>query len=208
MANIKHIAVAGNIGAGKTTLCTELGKIYGWDVHYEDTVDNPYLSDFYDDMRRWSFHLQIYFLTSRYSQVKAIQTGENAVIQDRTIYEDAYIFAPNLHDMGLMSSRDFANYQGLFELMMDNVMAPDLLIYLRADIATLVSHINSRGRDYEGNISLDYLKRLNERYEEWIGTYDKGELLIIDVAGIDYLNKSKDLSFITDQIDARIHGLF
>ncbi len=208
MANIKHIAVAGNIGAGKTTLCTELGKIYGWDVHYEDTVDNPYLSDFYDDMRRWSFHLQIYFLTSRYSQVKAIQAGENAVIQDRTIYEDAYIFAPNLHDMGLMSSRDFANYQGLFELMMDNVMAPDLLIYLRADIATLVSHINSRGRDYEGNISLDYLKRLNERYEEWIGTYDKGELLIIDVAGIDYLNKSKDLSFITDQIDARIHGLF
>lgn len=208
MSNIKHIAVAGNIGAGKTTLCTELGKIYGWDVHYEDTVDNPYLSDFYDDMRRWAFHLQIYFLTSRYNQIKSIQAGDNAVIQDRTIYEDAYIFAPNLHDMGLMSSRDFANYQGLFELMMDNVMAPDLLIYLRADIATLVSHINARGRDYEGNISLDYLKRLNNRYEEWISTYDKGELLIIDVAGIDYLNKSKDLSFITDQIDARIHGLF
>lgn len=208
MEKIKHIAVAGNIGAGKTTLCTELAKLYGWSVHYEDTVDNPYLANFYDDMRRWAFHLQIYFLTSRYKQIKSIQKGSETVIQDRTIYEDAYIFAPNLHDMGLMTTRDFENYQGLFELMMDNIKPPDLLIYLRADIATLVSHINSRGRDYEGNISLDYLKRLNKRYEDWISTYDKGKHLIIDVAGLDFMNKSSDLSQISDRIDSHIHGLF
>ncbi len=208
MENFKHIAVAGNIGAGKTTLCTKLGKIYDWEVHYEDTVDNPYLSDFYDDMMRWAFHLQIYFLTSRYKQIKLIQEGTETVIQDRTIYEDAYIFAPNLHDMGLLNSRDFDNYRSLFALMMDNIKPPDLLIYLRADIATLVSHINTRGRDYEGNISLDYLKRLNKRYEDWINTYDKGNYLIIDVAGMDYMNKSSDLSLITDKIDAHIHGLF
>lgn len=208
MSKFKHIAVAGNIGAGKTSLCTKLGHNYGWEVHYEDTVDNPYLADFYDDMMRWSFHLQIYFLTSRYKQIKKIQEGSETVIQDRTIYEDAYIFAPNLHDMGLMSSRDFKNYKTLFQLMMDNINPPDLLIYLRADVATLVSHINSRGREYEGNMSLDYLKRLNKRYEEWIDTYDKGQLLIIDVKGLDFMTNPADMSIIIDKIDARLHGLF
>lgn len=208
MAKIKHIAVAGNIGAGKTSLCTKLAKNYDWEVHYENTADNPYLSDFYDDMRRWAFHLQIYFLTSRYDQIKKIQEGEKVVIQDRTIYEDAHIFAPNLHDMGLISSRDFENYTTLFKLMMDNIEPPDLLIYLKADVATLVSHINSRGRDYEGNMSLDYLKRLNKRYEKWIDNYDKGHLLIINVTDIDFMNNQSDFSDIVDKVDARIHGLF
>ena len=158
---IRHIAIAGNIGAGKTTLSECLAKHYGWNVHYEDTTDNPYLSDFYNDMKRWSFNLQIYFLNSRYKQLLKIQQGSKTVVQDRTIYEDAYIFAPNLFEMGLMSERDFQNYIDLFKTMSSQVNPPDLLIYLRSSIPTLVNHIQSRGREYEGNMSLDYLKRLN-----------------------------------------------
>ena len=157
ITGIKHIAIAGNIGAGKTTLCTQLGRHFGWDVHYESAEDNPYLSDFYMDMQRWSFNLQIYFLNSRYQQIVEILRGNRVVVQDRTIYEDAHIFAPNLHDMGLMTTRDFNNYFSLFETMSSQIEAPDLLIYLRASIPTLVSHIQARGRDYEGSMSLDYL---------------------------------------------------
>ena len=156
--NAKYIAVAGNIGAGKTTLSTQLAKYFNWDVHYEDADDNPYLADFYNDMQRWAFNLQIYFLNSRYKQVLNILQGEHTIIQDRTIYEDAYIFAPNLHKMGLMSTRDFNNYLDLFHTMSSQISGPDLLIYLRANIATLVSRIHERGRDYEGNMSLDTLK--------------------------------------------------
>jgi deoxyadenosine/deoxycytidine kinase len=206
--NIKHIAVAGNIGAGKTTLTEQLGKHYGWEVHYEDTETNPYLADFYEDMKRWSFHLQIYFLNSRYRQVLKIWEGDNVVIQDRTIYEDACIFAPNLHEMGLMSKRDFNNYSSLFELMSSQVNPPDLLIYLRASIPTLVDHIQNRNRDYEGNMSLDYLKKLNNRYNQWIDGYDKGNLLIIDADNIDFINKPGDLGKVIDSIESELHGLF
>ncbi|MFT5167042.1 MAG: deoxyadenosine/deoxycytidine kinase [Saprospiraceae bacterium] len=207
-AEIKHIAIAGNIGAGKTTLCEQLGKHFNWEVHYESTDNNPYLSDFYTDMQRWSFNLQVYFLNNRYRQILHIQNGEKAVIQDRTIYEDAYIFAPNLHDMGLMTTRDFGNYSDLFELMMSQVNPPDLLIYLRASISTLVSHIQARGRDYEGSMSLDYLKRLNERYEDWIKDYTKGNLLIINVDDVDFKNNPEDLGKIVNQVRAELHGLF
>ncbi|RMD69250.1 MAG: deoxynucleoside kinase, partial [Bacteroidetes bacterium] len=177
---IKYVAVAGNIGAGKTTLCTMLGKYYGWDVYYESTDDNPYLNDFYYDMRRWAFNLQIYFLHSRYKQILEIIHGDRTVIQDRTIYEDAYIFAPNLYEKGLMSKRDFESYQALFHTMTSQVQPPDLLIYLRASIPTLVAHIQARGRDYEGNMSLDYLKGLNQRYENWIANYKEGPLLVLN----------------------------
>lgn len=205
---IKHVAIAGNIGAGKTTLCTQLGKNFGWDVHYESTDNNPYLSDFYTDMQRWSFNLQIYFLNNRYRQILKILGGERTVIQDRTIYEDAYIFAPNLHDMGLMTTRDFSNYQDLFELMSSQIKAPDLMIYLRASISTLVSHIQARGRDYEGSMSLDYLKRLNERYEEWVVTYNKGPLLIINADDVDFKNNPEDLGKVVNMVSAELHGLF
>ncbi|MFM7402485.1 MAG: deoxynucleoside kinase, partial [Bacteroidota bacterium] len=160
---IKHVAVAGNIGAGKTTLTEMLGRHFGWEVHYENTENNPYLSDFYMDMKRWSFNLQVFFLSSRYQQVLQILNGNKTVIQDRTIYEDAFIFAPNLADMGLMERRDFENYLTLFQSIVSQVRAPDLLIYLKASIPTLVEHIQTRGRDYEGSISIDYLKRLNDR---------------------------------------------
>ena len=205
---IKHVAIAGNIGAGKTTLSTQLSKHYGWDVHYEDTSSNPYLSDFYNDMNRWSFNLQIYFLNSRYQQVLKIRKGDKTVIQDRTIYEDAHIFAPNLHDMGLMSARDFDNYFTLFQNMSRQIAAPDLLIYLKADIPTLVSHIHSRGRDYEGNMSLEYLKKLNQRYENWIASYKEGPLMIIDANNVDFKNKPEDLGAIIEKVDGEIHGLF
>ena len=205
---IKHIAIAGNIGAGKTTLCTQLGKYFGWDVHYESTDNNPYLSDFYNDMQRWSFNLQVYFLNSRYRQILKIQEGNRTVIQDRTIYEDAYIFAPNLHDMGLLSGRDFENYFDLFETMSSQIKAPDLLIYLKASIATLVSHIQSRGRDYEGNMSLDYLKRLNQRYEDWIEGYREGKLLVINIDDTDFANNPEDLGNVINQVSAELHGLF
>jgi deoxyadenosine/deoxycytidine kinase len=207
-ANIKYIAIAGNIGAGKTTLCTQLGKRFGWEVHYESTEDNPYLSDFYNDMHRWSFNLQIFFLNSRYRQILQILSGENTVIQDRTIYEDAYIFAPNLHDMGLMSSRDFNNYFDLFRTMQSQVQAPDLLIYLRASIPTLVDHIQSRGREYEGNMSLDYLKHLNERYENWISTYKEGKLLIINSDELDFEKNASDLGTVIDKVNSALYGLF
>ena len=205
---VKHIAIAGNIGAGKTTLCSQLGKQFGWTVHYESTDDNPYLSDFYLDMKRWSFNLQVYFLNSRYRQVLDIQNGTETVIQDRTIYEDAFIFAPNLHAMGLMTQRDFDNYFTLFETMTSQIKPPDLLIYLKASIPTLVEHIHSRGRGYEGNISLDYLKRLNQRYEDWITNYKEGKILVIQADDLDFYNKPEDLGMIVNQVQAELHGLF
>lgn len=207
-SKIKHIAIAGNIGAGKTTLCTQLGKHFNWDVHYESTDNNPYLSDFYLDMRRWSFNLQIYFLNNRYQQVLKILQGDKVVVQDRTIYEDAYIFAPNLHDMGLMSTRDFQNYFELFKTMSSQIQPPDLLIYLKASIPTLVDHIQSRGRDYEGNMSLDYLKRLNERYESWIEGYQEGRLLVINADEVDFISKPEDLGKVHSLVSRELHGLF
>lgn len=208
MNNIKHIAIAGNIGAGKTTLTTMLAKHYHWNAMYEDTNTNPYLSDFYDDMKRWSFNLQIYFLNSRYSQVIDIRQGDKTVIQDRTIYEDAHIFAPNLYDMGLMSERDFNNYISLFETMSAQIQGPDLLIYLKASIPTLVDHIQSRGREYEGSMSIDYLKRLNKRYDNWINSYQNGRLLVINSDEIDFLNNQEHFGEIVSKIEAEIGGLF
>ena len=203
-----HIAVAGNIGAGKTTLTKLLAKHYGWSPHYEDVDDNPYLNDFYEDMQRWSFNLQVYFLNSRFNQILEIRKAGKTVIQDRTIYEDAYIFAPNLHSMGLMTTRDFDNYFSLFTLMATLVEAPDLLIYQRASVPKLVQNIQQRGRKYENTIRLDYLKRLNERYEGWIANYNGGKLLIIDVENLDFAQRPEDLREIIDKIDAEIFGLF
>ncbi len=205
---IMHVAIAGNIGAGKTTLTKLLAKNYGWTPHFEDVDDNPYLNDFYEDMQRWSFNLQVYFLNSRFNQILEIRKSGKTIIQDRTIYEDAYIFAPNLHSMGLMTTRDFDNYFSLFSLMSTLVQAPDLLIYLRASVPTLVQQIQSRGRKYENTIRLDYLKRLNERYEAWIANYKLGKLLIVDVDNLDFTQKPEDLSQIINKIDAEIHGLF
>ncbi|AIY13172.1 MULTISPECIES: deoxynucleoside kinase [Cellulophaga] len=203
-----HVAIAGNIGAGKTTLTKLLSKHFNWEPHFEDVVDNPYLDDFYNQMERWSFNLQIYFLNSRFRQILEIrETGKN-IIQDRTIYEDAYIFAPNLHAMGLMTNRDFSNYSSLFELMEKLVQPPDLLIYLRSSIPNLVSQIHKRGRDYENTISIDYLSRLNERYEAWSQSYEKGKLLIIDVDHLDFVDNPEDLGTIINRIDAEINGLF
>ncbi len=203
-----HIAVAGNIGSGKTTLTRLLSKHYKWEAHFEDVNENPYLNDFYNDMQRWSFNLQIYFLNSRFSQILQIHKSGKTVIQDRTIYEDAHIFAPNLHAMGLLSSRDFKNYFALFQLMSSLVQPPDLLIYLRASVPTLVRQIQKRGRDYENSIRLDYLKRLNERYEAWIDKAEFNKLLIIDVDDLNFSEKNEDLSSIITKIDADIHGLF
>ena len=203
-----HIAIAGNIGAGKTTLTSLLAKHYGWDPHFEDVVDNPYLDDFYHQMDRWSFNLQVYFLNSRFRQVLQIRESGKTIIQDRTIYEDAYIFAPNLHDMGLMSHRDFQNYSSLFDLMQELVAAPDLLIYLRSSVPNLVKHIQKRGRDYENSISIEYLNRLNGRYEDWIKGYNKGKLLIVDVDDLNFVENNEDLGIIINKIDAEINGLF
>ena len=203
-----HIAIAGNIGSGKTTLAGLLSKHYKWDAHYEDVDDNPYLHDFYEEMQRWSFNLQVYFLNSRLNQILNIRKSGKTVIQDRTIYEDAYIFAPNLHSMGLMSTRDFENYFTLFNLMTSLIQPPDLLIYLRATVPTLVNQIQKRGRDYENSIRLDYLKRLNERYEAWISSYNLGNILIIDVDNLNFTETKEDLRSIIDKIDAQIHGLF
>jgi len=202
-----HIAIAGNIGSGKTTLTKMLAKHYGWTPKFESVDFNPYLSDFYEDMERWSFNLQIYFLNKRFKDVVDISKCDEVIIQDRTIYEDARIFAPNLHGMGLMTSRDFENYSDLFDLMMSLVKAPDLMIYLRSTIPNLVSQIQKRGREYEKSIRIDYLTGLNERYENWIKDY-KGRLLIIDVDNIKFENRPEDFQFITDKIDAELFGLF
>lgn len=199
-----HIAIAGNIGSGKTTLTTLLSKHFKWKAHYEDVENNPYLNDFYKEMQRWAFNLQVYFLNSRFRQIVDIKNSGEKYIQDRTIYEDAFIFAPNLHSMGLMNQRDFQNYRSLFELMESTVSPPDLLIYVRSSIPNLVSKIHKRGREYENSISIDYLSRLNERYEAWISTYDKGELLIIDVDDIDFVNNQVDLKNIIQEVDKKI----
>ena len=203
-----HIAIAGNIGSGKTTLAKLLAKHYGWEAHYENVDENPYLNDFYEDMQRWSFNLQIYFLNSRLNQILKIRESGQTVIQDRTIYEDAFIFAPNLHHMGLMSTRDFENYFTLFNLMTSLIQPPDLLIYLKGSVPTLVSQIQARGRAYENTIRLDYLKKLNERYEAWVGSYNLGKKLIIDVDNINFIERKEDLSSVINKIDAEIHGLF
>ncbi len=203
-----HLAIAGNIGSGKTTLTGLLAKHYNYEAQYEDVDDNPYLDDFYEEMQRWSFNLQIYFLRSRFEQVIRVREENLDVIQDRTIYEDANIFAPNLHAMGLMTARDYKSYSGLFELMERNLQAPDLLIYLRASVPTLVDHIQKRGREYENSIRIDYLRRLNERYEAWINTYDKGKVLIINVDKKNFPENPEDLGEIIQQIDSELNGLF
>ena len=203
-----HIAIAGNIGAGKTTLTQLLAKHFKWEAQLEDVVDNPYLDDFYNQMERWSFNLQVYFLNSRFRQVMQIRKSGKNIIQDRTIYEDANIFAPNLHAMGLMTNRDFDNYSSLFNLMESTVQVPDLLIYLRSSIPNLVHQIHKRGRDYENSISIDYLSRLNERYEAWIHDYNKGRLLVVNVDDLDFAEKAEDLGNVIAKIDAEINGLF
>ena len=203
-----HIAVAGNIGAGKTTLTELLAKHYKWEAHFEDVVDNPYLDDFYTQMARWSFNLQIYFLNTRYRQILKISESGKNVIQDRTIYEDAFIFAPNLHAMGLLTNRDFQNYISLFNLMESLVQPPDLLIYLRSSIPNLVNQIHKRGREYESSISIDYLSRLNERYEAWAEGYEVGKLLIVNVDDLDFVDNPEHLGEVINKIDAEINGLF
>ncbi|MBR3021615.1 MAG: deoxynucleoside kinase [Bacteroidaceae bacterium] len=202
-----HIAIAGNIGCGKTTLTNMLAKRYGWTPRFESVENNPYLADYYEDMARWSFNLQIYFLNKRFQDVVEISRCKETIVQDRTIFEDARIFAPNLHDMGLMSDRDFANYSELFDLMMSLVGKPDLLIYIRATIPHLIAQIQKRGREYEQGIRIDYLNGLNERYESWIAGYD-GRLLIVDGDNLDFQNNPRDFQSITDQIDAELFGLF
>ncbi|MDC1048653.1 deoxynucleoside kinase [Flavobacteriaceae bacterium] len=199
-----HIAIAGNIGAGKTSLTELLAKHYAWEAHFEDVIDNPYLDDFYNHMERWSFNLQIYFLKSRFQQFLNIKNGKKTIVQDRTIYEDAHIFAPNLKSMGLMNQRDFKNYQELFELMESLIKGPDLLIYLRSSIPNLVNKIHKRGREFENSISIDYLSRLNERYEAWTSTYDKGKIIIIDVDDIDFVENKEDLNKIISKVDKEI----
>ena len=203
-----HIAIAGNIGSGKTTLTSLLAKHFEWDPHYEDVDKNPYLNSFYEDMQRWSFNLQIYFLNSRFRQVVDIRNSGKTVVQDRTIYEDAFIFAPNLHSMNLMSTRDFENYRSLFDLMSTFIQPPDLLIYLRASVSTLVSQIQKRGREYENAIRLDYLKNLNEMYEDWIEGYKFGKLLIIDADTLKVSENPEDLGTVIEKINAQLHGLF
>jgi len=203
-----HVAIAGNIGAGKTTLTKLLAKHYRWEPQFEDVLENPYLEDFYNKMERWSFNLQIYFLNSRFRQILEIRESGKDIIQDRTIYEDAYIFAPNLHAMGLLTNRDFENYRSLFDLMESVVEGPDLLIYLRSSIPNLVAQIHKRGREYENTISIDYLSRLNERYEAWAHGYDKGNLLIVDVDHINFVDNPEDLGNIINRINAELNGLF
>lgn len=187
-----HIAVTGNIGAGKTTLAHLLAEHYGWQVFFEAVEGNPYLADFYADMERWAFHLQIYFLRSRFEQVLQIREASHSVVQDRTIYEDAHIFARNLHVSGILSNRDYATYRSMFEIMMSVVEPPDLMIYLRADLPKLFEQIRKRGRSFEQNIAERYLRDLNEHYEEFVAGYQSGKLLIIDVNHLDFANKPED----------------
>lgn len=203
-----HIAVSGNIGSGKTTLTEKLAKHYGWKAEFEAVENNPYLADFYEDMERWSFHLQVYFLNSRFNQIQKIRESKLSIVQDRTIYEDAYIFAANLQKSKLISERDYQNYLNLFNSMIQYVEAPDLLIYLKADIPKLVGQIEKRGRDYENSIRIDYLKNLNVHYEEWIANYNKGKLLVIDVNNLDFVANPEDFSEIVHKIDREINGLF
>ncbi len=202
-----HIAIAGNIGSGKTTLTRLLAKHFGWTPHYEEVDHNPYLDSFYEDMQRWSFNIQIFFLNSRFRQVIDIRNSGKDVVQDRTIYEDAMIFAPNLYSMGLMESRDFENYRSLFDLMSKFLQAPDLLIYLRASVPTLIRQIAKRNRDYEQSIRLDYLSNLNDRYEQWISGYKEGKLLIIESDNLE-LENPEDLGGIVEKIEAKLNGLF
>ncbi len=204
----KHIAIAGNIGAGKTTLAELLSKHYKWIPQFEDTENNPYLQDFYEDMPRWSFNLQVYFLNTRLNRLLEIQHGTETVIQDRTIYEDAHIFAPNLHEMGLMSKRDFDNYFNFFKTLESMVKPPDLLIYLKASVPALVGQIQKRGREYEENIRLDYLKKLNTLYTKWINSYKGGDLLIIDVEKVNFAENSEDFGEVIRKIDSMLYGLF
>lgn len=202
-----HIAIAGNIGSGKTTLTKMLASRFGWTPHFEPVDNNPYLEDYYKDMNRWSFNLQIYFLNKRFRDVVEIAQSKDTIIQDRTIFEDVCIFAPNLHSMGLMSDRDFDNYTDLFNLMISLVKLPDLLIYIRTGIPKLVEHIQKRGRDYEQTMRLDYLKGLNRRYEEWIKDY-KGKVLIVDGDNVDFENNPKDFGRIAERIDSELYGMF
>ena len=202
-----HIAIAGNIGAGKTSLTKLLSQHYKWQPHYEEVLENPYLDDFYNEMERWSFNLQIFFLNSRFSQLIEIQKSGKNIIQDRSIYEDAFIFAPNLNSMGLLTQRDFQNYKSLFELMETMVTGPNLMIYLRSSIPNLVNQIHKRGRVYEASISIDYLSRLNERYEAWVQEYTKGKLLIINVDEINFVDNKEHLNSIIKKVDAEINGL-
>ena len=203
-----HIAIVGNIGAGKTTLTEMLAKNYGWEPLYEAVDNNPYLEDFYSDMKRWSFNLQIYFLNSRYRQIFDIQKSGRDIIQDRTIYEDAYIFAENLHDMGLMTSRDYENYESIFTNITEYIKPPDLLVYLKASVPTLVNNIQRRGREYEIGIRIDYLSKLNEKYDKWIKGYKLGKLLVLDKDNLDFANNTEDMAFIIQSIEREINGLF
>jgi deoxyadenosine/deoxycytidine kinase len=204
----KHIAVAGNIGAGKTTLTEMLSKHYRWIPYFEDVDQNPYLFDFYEDMPRWSFNLQIFFLNRRLTQLQEIAKGTETVIQDRTIYEDAHIFAPNLHEMGLMTRRDFDNYFDFFSTLRRMVQPPDLLIYLQASVPTLVGQIQKRGREYEENIRLDYLKKLNEYYNKWIDGYKEGPLMVVNVDNLKFVENEEDFGTIIRRIDSELYGLF
>jgi deoxyadenosine/deoxycytidine kinase len=204
----KHIAICGNIGSGKTTLAQKLSKHYGWQALIESVDDNPYLRDFYQDMTRWAFHVQIYFLNSRFKQVNAIHASEKTTVQDRTIYEDASIFAANLHKSGHMADRDYQSYLDIFNSMIRFVQPPDLLVYLKADIPKLVRQIEKRGRDYEYAIRIDYLKNLNEHYENWISSYRDSKLLIIDVNNLDFVARIDDFSFIVNKIDLELNNLF
>lgn len=203
-----HLAVSGNIGSGKTSLTEKLAKHYGWKAEFEAVDDNPYLPDFYEDMKRWAFHLQVYFLNSRFNQIKKIQESTLPTIQDRTIYEDAYIFASNLYKSKLLTERDYWNYRSLFDSMIAHVKAPDLLIYLKADIPKLVGQIEKRGRSYETSMRIDYLKNLNSHYEDWIGNYKEGKLLIVDVNELDFVERAEDFSFIVEKIEREMFGLF
>jgi deoxyadenosine/deoxycytidine kinase len=202
-----HIAVAGNIGSGKTTLTSLLAKQFKWTAHYEDADENPYLNDFYDDMQRWSFNLQVYFLNKRFNQILMIRKGKNTVIQDRTIYEDAYIFAPNLHAMGLMNTRDFENYFSLFKLMEGLISPPDLILYLKASVPTLVKNIQKRGREYENSIRIDYLKKLNERYNAWAENYE-GKMITVDIDETNFIENKEDFGKVVRMIQSKEFGLF
>ncbi len=203
-----HIAIAGNIGAGKTTLATKLAQHFNWELQLEAVEDNPYLKDFYDDMPRWAFHLQIFFLNSRFKQTQEIQATTKGIIQDRTIYEDAYIFAKNLHDSGMLTPRDYQNYFNLFESMVSMVKPPDMLIYLKADLPKLIGQIQKRNRDYENNIRLDYLMNLNDHYNSWIANYKYGRVMTIDVNNLDFVARPEDLGFIMEKINIELFGLF